>query len=418
MSGTLEIPLEDLKDWLKQETVSIIEPLEAERKNLLDKIDVRLEDIKAACEKLLEDAEKEMEKGSRKTYRRSRVAYKLASNVLDTIDKATVPDQISYELFRAFCEDLEKILATFERERARWFPIISPFFIIDRRRIDVALKRAIDSFKELRSFSLTKYEEAKTVQDSFSMIDELRDLLSKLEEMRKRKKKMESRAQTIEKKMADSLKRRDQLQSRSQVVELDQVKKTIKELRKDVKHSMRYLQKPFIKFQNLVRGPGYPLPLNEAKKLGEYLSNPFKAFATEKEGYPVLKEILKKMEDAIAQGKLKLKTSRLRKAKKQINNVLRKEALTPLQQKCIEAHSQRLKLSTSDAIAIFQSKLSKVQDSLKDLQKKKELHDSTRAALDEKIEKTREKIESQRRTLEKIALELTGKDIRLVIPQG
>ena len=418
MSEPLQIQLKDFREWLEQETVSIIEPLEAEGKNLLDNLKGRLEDVEAACEKLLEDAEKEMQKSSRKTYRRSRVAHKLASNVLDTIDKAAIPDYISYESLRAFCEDLEKILATVGRERARWFPIISPFFIIDRRRIDAALKRAIDSFKGVRSFTSTKYEEAKTVQDSFSMIDELRDLLNELEEMKERKKRVELRGKSIEKKMEDSRQKRELIQSRSEVVELDRVRKNIEELRKEVKHRMRYLQKPFLKFQSLVRGPGYPLPLREAKRLSEYLSNPFEAFATEKEGYPVLKAILQNMDDAIVQGKLKLKTSRLRKAKEQINNILRKEALIPLQQKCIEAYSQKLRLSTSEAIAMFQSELAKVQDGLKNLQKKKELHDSRSAALDEKIKKTREKIESQRRELEKIALELTGKDIRVVLSQG
>ncbi len=413
MSETLEIPLKELKNWLEQETVSILQPLEAEAKNLLNTLQGRLEDVETACEKLLEDAEKEIEKGSRKTYRRSRVAYKLASNVLDTIDKATIPDHFSYESLRGFSEDLEKILATIERERARWFPRISPFFIIDRRRVDVALKRALDSFEELRSFASTEYEEAKTVQDSFALIDELRGLLNELEEMNNRKKKVELLKKTVEKKIADSHQRREEIQNINEAVELAQVKENIEELRREVKRSVRHLQKPFLKFQSLVRGPGYPLPLYEAKKLSEYLSNPFEAFASEKEGYPVLKEILKKMEDAMAQGKLKLKSSRERKAKEQINNILRKEALTPLHQRCREAYSQKLKLSTSEAIAAFKNELTDVQDSLKNLQKKKELHDSRSAALDDSIRKTRERIESQRRKLETTASELTGKNIRL-----
>lgn len=413
MSETLEMPLEELKNWLEQETVSILKPLEAEAKNLLNTLQGRLEDLETACEKLLEDAEKEIEKGSRKTYRRSRVAYKLAGNILDTIDKATIPDQFSYESLRGFSEDLEKILAAIERERARWFPRISPFFIIDRRRVDVALKRAMDSFEELCSFSSTEYEEAKTVQDSFATIDELRGLLSELEEMNDRKKKVELLKKTVEKKIADSHQRREEIQNINEAVELAQVKENIEELRREVKRSVRHLQKPFLKFQSLVRGPGYPLPLYEAKKLSEYLSNPFEAFASEKEGYPVLKEILKKMEDAMAQGKLKLKSSRVRKAKEQINNILRKEALIPLHQRCKQVYLLKLKLSTSEAIAAFKNELTDVQVSLKNLQKKKELHDSRSAALDDATRKTRERIESQRKKLETTASELTGKNIRL-----
>jgi len=415
MSEKLEIPLKDFRKWLEQETRSTLEPLETDAKNLLDNLESRLEDLEAACEKLLEDAEKEIQKGSRKTYRRSRVACKFASNVLDAIDKVAIPVQMSYERLSAFCDDYERISVAIERERARYYPQISPFFIIDRRRVDVALKRAIDSFKELQSFSSTRYEDAKTVEESFSIVDELRDLLGELERMRERKKRVDSRREAAEKKIADASRRSEQIRSTGEVVELDQIKRDIEELRKEVKHSMRYLQKPFLKFRNLVQGPGYPLPLSEAKELGEYLTNPFKALATEEEGYPILKEILRKLQDALAQGKLKLKTARLRKAEKQINDILRKDALTGVQNRCREAYSQKLRLSTSEVIAMSQTNLSKVQDNLRNLQQKKKLHDVRSAALGENIAKTREKIESQRKKMEEIALELTAKDIQLVL---
>ncbi len=418
MSEPLEIHLQDFEEWLKQETAPIIEPLEAEGKNLLRDVEGKLGDLRAACEKLSEDAEKEVQKGSRKTYRRSRMAYKFASKVLDTIDDATFPDEVSFESLQSSSENLEKILATIEQERARWFPRISPFFIIDRRRVDVALKRLIDSIKEFRSFSSVKFKDAKTVQESFLMTNEIRNLLNGLDKTEEHKKTVEARLKIIEKRMASNLQKSDQIQRGTEVVELDQLKSKIEELEKEVKHTLRYLQKPFLKFQNLVLGPGYPLPVNEAKKLNEYLSTPFKAFATEKEGYPILKEILRKMEDAIAQEKLKLKPRRLRKAKKQINDIFRKEALTTLQQRCTEVHSQRLRLSKSDEIAIFQDKLARVKDNLGKLQKQKKIQDSRSVTLDEKTQKIREKIESHRNELEEIASELTGKNIQLIIGQS
>jgi len=418
MSEKLEIPLKDFRKWLEQETRSLLEPLEADAKSLLNNLESRLEDLEAACEKLLEDAEKEIQKGSRKTYRRSRAACKFASNVLDAIDKVTLPEQISYQSLSAFCDDYERISMAIERERGRYYPQISPFFIIDRRRVDVALKRIVDSFKELQSFSSTRYEDAKTVEESFSIIDELRDLSGELEKMRERKKRVDSRREAIEKRMTDASRRSEQIRSVGEVVELDQTKRVIEELRKEVKYGMRYLQKPFLKFRNLVQGPGYPLPLSEAKKLSEYLSNPFKALATEEEGYPILKEILTKLEDALAQDKLKLKTARLRKAEKQINDILRKDALTAIQKRCREAYSQKLRLSTSEAIAMSQTNLSKVQDNLRNLQQKKRLHDARSATLGENIVKTREKIESQQKKMEEMALELTGEDVRLLLSQG
>ncbi len=415
MSEPLQIELKDFRSWLEQETEPILEPIKAEAKNRLESFNDRLEDLKAACEKLSEDAEKEMQKGSRKTYRRSRVAWKLASKILDTIDEAPFPNEISPQSLQSFCENLENAFAAIGQERARWFPRISPFFIIDRRRVDVALQRAMDSFREFSSFSSTELGDAETVQDALSTSDRLHDLLNDLKRLRTRKNRVESKKRTIEKAIADRRNKQEEIRSKSAIVELGQVDDEIKMLQRELSRSMRYLEKPFLKLQRLVQSPSLPLPLNEAKRLTQYLTDPFTAFATEKDGYPLLKEILRKLEEAIDQGKLKLKTSRRRKAKEQINEVLRKEALIPLQQRCKEAHSRKQELSTSNTMATFQSRLEKSRRSLKDLEKKQKLNDLRQTDLSEKIEKLLDEIESQRKGLEETVEELTRRNIRLAL---
>ena len=415
MSEPLEVRLEDFKEWLEEETVSILEPIKDEAKNRLEGFNDRLEDLKAACEKLSEDAEKEMQKGSRKTYRRSRVAWKVASKILDTIDEASFPDEISPQSLQGFCENLENAFAAIGQERARWFPRISPFFIIDRRRVDVALQRAVDSFREFSSFSSAELGDAEMVQDALTTSDRLRDLLDDLKRLRTRKNRVESRKRTIEKAIADRRNKQEQIRSKSAVVELGQVNEEIEMLQRELSRSMHYLEKPFLKLQRLVQSPGFPLPLNEAKRLNQYLTDPFMAFATEKEGYPLLKEILRKLEEAIDQGKLKLKTSRLRKAKEQINEALRNDALIPLQQRCKETYSRKQSLSTSNTISTFQSRLEKSRRSLEHLEKKRKLNNLTYMNLNEKIEELLEEIERQRSGLEKTVEELTRRNVRLVL---
>ena len=415
MSETVEIPLKDVQEWLEQETLSIVEPLKAEGKTLLDNISGKLDDVQEACDKLLEDAEREMTKGVRKTYRRARVLSKLAKNFSEMIDKVTIPDQISHENLHMMCEDLERMLATMVRERGKWFPVISPYFIIDRRRFDIALKRAADSIKELRDFSLGEYAKAETVEKAFFMIEKLRQSSIELDEAKKRMKKMKSRMGALEKKIAENQQKIVSIKSKSEVADLVRINEEIKELEKKVKHNLRYLQKPFLKFQTLARGPGYPLPPDELKKLGEYLSNSFEAFATEPEGYPTLKSILQKIEDAIAKGKLKLKSSRLRKAKDQINSVLNEDSLALLHQNCREILSQKQQLSTSSIIAKSRSEVTQLQKDLKDLLNRKKLVDSRGAVLENEVRKTLEKIEEQKKELEKTILELTGKNVQIAL---
>jgi CHASE3 domain sensor protein len=413
MSETVKIPFKDVRKWLEQETLPIVEPLRAEGKTLLDDIKSKLNDVQETSDKLLENAEKEMTKGVTKTYRRARVLAKLAKSFLEMIEKVNIPDQISREKLHMAVEDLERTLETMGRERGRWFPLISPYFIIDRRRFDVVLKRAADSIKELRDFSSNEYAKAEIVEKAFFIIDKLSQSSIELAEAKEHMKKTESRREILEKQIAENQQKITLIQSKSEVVDLVRVNEEIEELKKKVKHNLRHLQKPFLKFQTLASGPSYPLPPDELKKLGEYLSNPFEAFATEPEGYPTLKKILQKMEDAMAEGKLKLKSSRLRNAKDQIDSVLKKDSLAPLHQNCTEILSQMQQLAMSRTIASSRNEAAQLQEDLKDLVKQKELADSRGAVLENEIRKTSEKIEEQKKELEKTILELTDKNVQI-----
>ena len=415
MAGALEIKLEDVKEWLEAETISIVEPLKAEGRRLIDDVKAKIDEVLETSDKLLDDAEKEIAKGSRKTYRRAKVMNRLARNISDMIDEIIIPDEISQESLHRFCEELEKTLTKVGRERWKWFPVISPYFIIDRRRFDVALKRATDSLQELRSFSSEEYEKAKAVEDAFSAVDKLHQSLSELGEVEGHKKKMELRKRVLEKKITENQRRITAIQGQSEIVELVQINEKVEELKKEVKHSLRHLQKPFLKFQTLVQSPSYSLFLDETKKLDEYLSDPFKALATEEEEYPMLKKILQKMDDAIAQGKLKLKKSRLRKAKDQIDNLVYNNALLSLHQSCKEVLSKKQQLSTSGRITESKNELAQIQENLKNLQKRKELLDSRGAVLEKKIKETSEKIENQKRELEKTVLDLTNKKAQVLL---
>ncbi len=417
MSKPLEIKLEDVKGWLEQETLSILKPLKTEGTSLLNDVKSKMDDFWESCDKMMEDSEKEIEKNNPKTYRRAREAYKLARDVSDTMDRITVPEEVSHEGLRVLCDELEKFVATVMRERAEKFRRITPFFIIDRRRFDIALKRFMDSIQKLRAFSSHKYVKTKDVDDSLSMIDRLSETLKKLDEIDEQKKKLGWTRKAIEKEIMEKQQKIALAQSKGEVSELSQVNKQIAELDGKVKYGLRHLQKPFFKFQTLARGPDYPIPPDELKKLDEYLSDPFEAFATEEDGYPMLKRVLRKVNDAIEKGKLKLKSSRLRKAQDQIKGILEKDALASVHQSCKEALSQKQQLSTSEAITTFQTEFEQLQKELRELQKQKGIIESRNNTLDDEHKKALERIESQKKKLESVAFELTNKKIEVILPQ-
>ncbi len=411
MSAVLEVPLEDLEEWLERELAPILEPLKAEGTNLFNDVRSKLDDLRDACGKLSADSEAEMTKANRKTYRSSRTANKFGRGALDAVEKVVVPDEFSRENLRMLNEDLERTLVTIEQERMKLFRRIEPFFIFDRRRFDIALKRALDSFKALRSFSSQKYVKADTMEDAFSVIHKLFVLLRDLEKAQKRKRQTEIRKKGLENRVKKKQLDIEAVQKKTEMQGLAQTNEEIEELEKKVKNSLRHLQKPFFKFQALSRGPGQYLMLEEAQKLEEYLKKPFEAFASEEDGYPLLKSILRKMVNAIDQGKLKLKSSRLRKAQGQVKSIVDKDTLIPLHRKCKEAFSRKQQILTSEAMESSQQDLAQHQKMLMELQKHRKFVESKHGVLDGEYQELLQKIESQKKELEKTVLRLTGKRV-------
>ncbi len=205
------------------------------------------------------------------------------------------------------------------------------------------------------------------------------------------------------------------IQSKGEVVELAQLNARIEELTETAKYELRHIQKPLLKFQTLVNSPGYSLFPEATSKLDEYLMNPFEALATEKEGFPLLRNILQKINAALDNKKMKLKSSRLRKAKDQIGSILNKAALVSLHKDCSEAFSKKRELSTSGIISASRDERAELQDRLKDLQRQKSLIDARDARFEKEHKEVRKKVDKQKRGLEKIVSDLSDKNVQIVI---
>jgi len=415
MSGTLEIPLNAVKEWLDKETTSIVEPLRADAKKLLEDTQDKLEDLLESCDKLLDDAEKEIAKGSRKTYRRAKALQKLATKFADSIEEVTIPEEISGKSLHQTCEQIEKTLKTIGKERARWFRAISPYFIISRRRFDVTLKRADDSFRDLTNFLSEEYAKAESAEGVSSKIEELRRSLAELETSEKSKEVRKQKRELLEKNIAKTHQKVQAIQTKDEVVELAQINKKIEELTDTVKHELRHLQKPLLKFQTLVNSPGYSLFSEATQKLDEYLINPFETLATEKEGYPLLRSILQKIDAALDNEKLKLKPSRMRKAKDQISSILNKAAFLSLQKSCSEALSKKTELSTSGAISESRDERAGLQNHLKELQTRKRLLEARDARFEREHKEACMRVEEQKRALEEIVSDLSDRNVQILI---
>ncbi len=411
MSETLSVSLNDLNNWLKKETTLLVEPLRTEAKKLINDIQLRLNELKESCDKLLDDAEKEMDKRNRKTYRRAKFLYKLAENFIGSTNEIIIPDEILEKNLKQFFEELKQILKTIDQERTKWFRIISPYFILSRRRFDMALKKVDDSFQIFISFIEQDYEKAGKAENVSTKIDELSEYLAELGKHEKEKELRTQKKQTLERKIIKSNQKIQDIQNTNEVVELAQINLKIEELTKKVKHEIRHIQKPLLKFQTLVNNPGYNLAPEANLKLEEYLTEPFQALATEKDGYPLLKSILQKIDNALDNKKMKLKSSRFRKAKDQILRIVKKSGLEQLQKECNSEYQKKLKLMNSGKINEIKDEKTELTDNLNDLKRKMQLLEAREARSEKQYVNTKNRVLEQKNSLENIVLELTNKKI-------
>ena len=414
MSEPLKFSSKEVKGWLERETGSIFIPVHEKAQKLIDKMKRVLENVADVCKVLLENSRKEIEKRSRKTYGKARALNKLARLFVKRTQQIEVPDKVSYDSFQDFVQETRKAFVVTEVDIRNWFPRISPFFIMDRRKFLGVFEKAKESLKELQSFLTKEYVKTKTLEETFRIIDNLLALQGQLVDLEAHRKINETEEASIEKEIGETQQKITDLKNRESLAQLNQIGMEIEKLRKEVKHDLRHLRKPFIKFQSQVFRKGGLTP-EQLEKLNHYIEAPFDAFATEEAGYPILKRILKKLVGSMSEGKLKLKRDRKRKAEQDIDRILGKNSLDALHQKCRETIIRKKQLSTSTETAKIKGNLLKLQEELKKLKRKKRRVESEENTTKRKLNETQERIRNQKKEIEKNVFDFMGKRILIEV---
>jgi hypothetical protein len=220
MPEPFQIPLDELNDWVKKETASLVEPLRAEARKILEDNRSKLEELLDACDKLLDDAEKELAKGSRKTYRRAKFLQKLAGQFSDLIEKIVIPEEINGKTLDEVSEQIGKAIKTIGEDKNKWFRALSPYFIMSRRRFDVSFKRSEDSYSSFTEFLAQDYSKAKSAENIFSKIDDLRESLVEFNKYKSGKEARKTKKELLTKKIETTEIKLQQIQTKDELVEL------------------------------------------------------------------------------------------------------------------------------------------------------------------------------------------------------
>ena len=414
MSEVAKFSSGTVKGWLESETSSMFIPVHTKAQKLLDDMNRTLEDIRDISKVLLDNSGKEIEKRNMKTYGRARALNKLARLFLDRMRQIKVPDQVSYASYHEFVQETQKAFLVTEVDVRNWFPRISPFFILDRRKFLTVFEKAKESLKELNAFLTKEYVKTKTLEETFQIIDKFQAFEEQLARFEERRKKTEDEKAIIENEIAETRQKMADFKSKGSMSQLDQASMEMDALNNEVKHNLQHLQKPFVKLQALtLHGGGSGLTPEELKKLDQYLDNLFEAFATEETDYPFLRQILQKLSRSMLEGKLTLKPDKKRKAEQAIDNITNKNSLASLHQRCVNVALQRSQLSTSAEVEETKRGLLRLQEHLEGLERRRGIVESDENAVSRTISETFKKIQNHKAAIEKNVFDFMGRKIRI-----
>ena len=218
-----------------------------------------------------------------------------------------------------------------------FFPRISPFFIRDRRKFLAVYEKAKESFEKINEFIKEEYVKTKTLQETFQIISELEDLEKKLNEIEIEITKTKKDQLSSTKELDEFTAKIASLEDKDTINQLSQIDQEITKLKIEANKALRHLKKPFKKMQALsLHYNSTNLNPKEVAILDLYIENPFDALIEEKEGYPLLKQILIILQDLLDSGKLKLKSDKTRKAQIAIKNTIQ-NSLAKLHRQSVEA---------------------------------------------------------------------------------
>lgn len=404
-----------LRPWLEEQTRSILTPVQEQAKELRDGVQQALDNEVEACKMLLDNSNREIERRNMRVYGRARALNKLAKLFMDRMKKIIVPQEISYESLNKFGQDTQRVFIVADVDIKNWFPRISPFFIIDRRKFLMVHEKAKLALSTLNDFIAKEYVKTKTVEETFQLADEIQSLEHQLTNVEAQKATMKTERAPIEKEIADLQQRIRELETKGPIDQLNAVEAEKEVVNNELRHELRHLQKPFIKVQALATsGGGAGLTPDELKKLNDYMENPIEALASEEVGYPALRQILEKLTRLMNEDKLKLKSDKARKAVQSIDEILKRDSLMGLQGRSGDVVARRSQLLASSRMDEIKRDLALCQDQLKQLTIRRtsmETHETVKEHDETDIQ---ERIRTDKRTIEKNVNSFLGKKIEIL----
>jgi hypothetical protein len=402
------------KQWLETQSSTILSPVHAQAKKVRDDMDASIQAVIDVSKLLFDTSTKEIEKRNMKVYNRARALNKLSRLFLDRFKKLTPPEQVSYDSLSKYTQETQKVFLVTEIDIKNWFPRISPFFIMDRRKFLAIYERAKQAYNTLNDYVTKEYVKTKTLEEALSQLDDLKNQEKQLAALAEDQVSIKNERVPLEQEIAELEQKIEELKNKGPIDKLNLVNAEIENLSAELKNTLRHLQKPFIKMQALATsGGGGGITPDELKKINEYLDAPFEALVSEQPSYPVLKEILAKLEGMMEKDTLKLKADKARKAEQTGKDILHNNALMNLQIRCVEMATNRDQLVASSKMDETKRSLSQYQEQVDQLKARKTSIESHETVKRNVHQETVDKVSNLKRAIERNVAAAIDKKIQI-----
>ena len=193
---------DEVKRWLETQTSSILTPVHAQAKKLRDDMNFSIQAVIEDSKQLFDTSSKEIEKRNMKVYNRARALNKLARLFLDRLKKLNPPDQVTYDSLSRYVQETQKVLLVTDIDIKNWFPRISPFFIMDRRKFLAIYERAKQAYTSLNDYVTKEYVKTKTLEEALLQISELQNVERQLLILKDEKTTIKNERMPIEQEIA------------------------------------------------------------------------------------------------------------------------------------------------------------------------------------------------------------------------
>ena len=414
MTEALQFSTVALREWLEKETNTTLIPVQTQAKKFRDETNQAIIALNEVCKSLLENSAKEIEKRNSNIFNRARALNKLAGIFIERLAKLPSPEQITYDALSKYNIDAQKTLIVTEVDVRNWFPKISPFFIMDRRKFLAVYEKTKQTFGTLNEFVTKEYVKTKTLQETIQMISDLQNLEKKLSNMLSEIENIKNERLPIEQKVVELEQKTGELKTTGPIDQLNLVTVEIGALNNDLKNTLRHMQKPFIKIQALATfGGGGGVTPDELRMINLYLDDPFEALSREDVGYPILRQILEKLQVMLKEDKLKLKPDKARKAEQSSIEILSNGLLDSMQEKSKILSVQKNRLLESAHMDEIKQNISTFEGQANQLKARKASIEAHESVKNREYQELLSEANTRKRVIERNVFASLNKTIRI-----